>query len=316
MYPLETISSQVTCYRNRFRIHHTHLTASLASYPMRCWSKLRTCNAALLEAAGINLGNVDGSGLNGMDEVDKESGVKVSMEVDACVLVSDMDTDHSDKNETESVRNVEESGVHEGDVGKKIEIDLGNATLEGERSRINIGDKGKGKVIEIVLLSSDSGPDNMDEEFVVANSSSRYRDPVDKDEELDVVWDRMRESFKDAARKNATRFAYFSHQEEEEDPDIDDDDDEPELPQTEANADLEDWPGSQEETMCHESSPIAARFMHDNHVPTCGRNTTVNIYRDCVIYWKFSIPREIDATSLERGLCEIDEVVAIHELHI
>ncbi|MFS7973564.1 putative cation efflux protein [Helianthus anomalus] len=27
-------------------------------------------------------------------------------------------------------------------------------------------------------------------------------------------------------------------------------------------------------------------------------------------------PREIDATSLEHGLCEIDEVVAIHELHI
>lgn len=29
-----------------------------------------------------------------------------------------------------------------------------------------------------------------------------------------------------------------------------------------------------------------------------------------------STPREIDATSLETGLCEIEEVVAIHELHI
>ncbi|GKG22989.1 hypothetical protein Tco_0388292 [Tanacetum coccineum] len=41
---------------------------------------------------------------------------------------------------------------------------------------------------------------------------------------------RMRERFKNAARKNATRFAYFSHQHEEEGLDIDDDEDEPEPP--------------------------------------------------------------------------------------
>jgi zinc transporter 2 len=29
-----------------------------------------------------------------------------------------------------------------------------------------------------------------------------------------------------------------------------------------------------------------------------------------------STPREIDATMLEKGLCEMDEVVAVHELHI
>ena len=29
-----------------------------------------------------------------------------------------------------------------------------------------------------------------------------------------------------------------------------------------------------------------------------------------------STPREIDARKLEKGLCEMDEVVAIHELHI
>lgn len=29
-----------------------------------------------------------------------------------------------------------------------------------------------------------------------------------------------------------------------------------------------------------------------------------------------STPREIDATKLEKGLCEMDEVVAVHELHI
>ncbi|PWA83776.1 Leucine-rich repeat, cysteine-containing subtype [Artemisia annua] len=285
-------------------------------------------------------GDVDGSGLNGMDGVDKESGVKVSMEVDTGVLVSDMGADQSDKKETESVRDDKEAGVHEGDVGSKslnlrsgkkvvlipdlnqvaaddeklspasdgsvrielkggssvdvngcttrwrrfsredknkgvavvdveedMDVGIGNATLEGERSRIDIGDKGKGKVIEIVSLSSDSGQDNMNEEFVVGNSSSRYHYPVDTDteEEPDVglmggtiaadagslgraaferanTSSRMRERFKDLAKKNATRFAYFSHQEEEEDLEVDDDD-EPELPQTEANADAEDWPG-------------------------------------------------------------------------
>ncbi|PWA88546.1 Cation efflux protein [Artemisia annua] len=44
--------------------------------------------------------------------------------------------------------------------------------------------------------------------------------------------------------------------------------------------------------------------------------TTVNMLRDILEVLMESTPREIDATSLERGLCEIDEVVAIHELHI
>lgn len=29
-----------------------------------------------------------------------------------------------------------------------------------------------------------------------------------------------------------------------------------------------------------------------------------------------STPRDIDAASLERGVCEIDEVVGVHDLHI
>ncbi|GKA03017.1 leucine-rich repeat, cysteine-containing subtype protein, partial [Tanacetum coccineum] len=146
-------------------------------------------------------------------------------------------------------------------------------------------EKGKGKVIEINSSSSDSGPDNMDEDFVLGNatrialeekgkekiaevdSSSRSRD---RNEELgaglmddgtiaaadagslgiaaigkaSTSSSRMRERFKDAAKKNATRFAYFSHQPEDEGLDIDDDDeDEPQPPQTEANVDEEDWPG-------------------------------------------------------------------------
>ncbi|KAK1438572.1 hypothetical protein QVD17_04381 [Tagetes erecta] len=44
--------------------------------------------------------------------------------------------------------------------------------------------------------------------------------------------------------------------------------------------------------------------------------TTINMLRDILEVLMESTPREIDATSLERGLCEIDEVVAIHELHI
>ncbi|KAK1419196.1 hypothetical protein QVD17_28358 [Tagetes erecta] len=44
--------------------------------------------------------------------------------------------------------------------------------------------------------------------------------------------------------------------------------------------------------------------------------TTVNMLRDILEVLMESTPREIDATRLEKGLCEIDEVVAVHELHI
>ncbi|KAJ0716634.1 putative cation efflux protein [Helianthus annuus] len=44
--------------------------------------------------------------------------------------------------------------------------------------------------------------------------------------------------------------------------------------------------------------------------------TTINMLRDILEVLMESTPREIDATRLENGLCEIDEVVAIHELHI
>ncbi|KAL8200954.1 hypothetical protein R6Q57_012293 [Mikania cordata] len=44
--------------------------------------------------------------------------------------------------------------------------------------------------------------------------------------------------------------------------------------------------------------------------------TTINMLRDILEVLMESTPREVDATSLERGLCEIDDVVAIHELHI
>lgn len=44
--------------------------------------------------------------------------------------------------------------------------------------------------------------------------------------------------------------------------------------------------------------------------------TTINMLRDILEVLMESTPREIDATRLENGLCQIDEVVAIHELHI
>ncbi|KAK3025178.1 hypothetical protein RJ639_043064 [Escallonia herrerae] len=44
--------------------------------------------------------------------------------------------------------------------------------------------------------------------------------------------------------------------------------------------------------------------------------TTVKMLRNILEVLMESTPREIDATRLEKGLCEIDEVVAIHELHI
>ncbi|KAD4584116.1 hypothetical protein E3N88_21717 [Mikania micrantha] len=44
--------------------------------------------------------------------------------------------------------------------------------------------------------------------------------------------------------------------------------------------------------------------------------TTINMLRDILEVLMESTPREVDATRLERGLVEIDEVVAVHELHI
>lgn len=44
--------------------------------------------------------------------------------------------------------------------------------------------------------------------------------------------------------------------------------------------------------------------------------TTIRMIRNILEVLMESTPREIDATRLEKGLCEMDEVVAIHELHI
>ncbi|WOK96674.1 hypothetical protein Cni_G05381 [Canna indica] len=44
--------------------------------------------------------------------------------------------------------------------------------------------------------------------------------------------------------------------------------------------------------------------------------TTIKMLRDILEVLMESTPRQIDATKLEKGLCELDGVVAIHELHI
>ncbi|KAL6543964.1 Metal tolerance protein 1 [Orobanche gracilis] len=44
--------------------------------------------------------------------------------------------------------------------------------------------------------------------------------------------------------------------------------------------------------------------------------TTIRMLRNILEVLMESTPREIDATMLERGLCEMEEVYAIHELHI
>jgi zinc transporter 2 len=44
--------------------------------------------------------------------------------------------------------------------------------------------------------------------------------------------------------------------------------------------------------------------------------TTIKMIRNILDVLMENTPREIDATKLERGLLEMDEVVAIHELHI
>ncbi|KAF5477959.1 hypothetical protein F2P56_004562 [Juglans regia] len=44
--------------------------------------------------------------------------------------------------------------------------------------------------------------------------------------------------------------------------------------------------------------------------------TTIRMLRNILEVLMESTPREIDATKLEKGLCEMQEVVAVHELHI
>ncbi|KAG8371142.1 hypothetical protein BUALT_Bualt13G0056000 [Buddleja alternifolia] len=44
--------------------------------------------------------------------------------------------------------------------------------------------------------------------------------------------------------------------------------------------------------------------------------TTIRMLRNILEVLMESTPREIDATRLEKGLCEMEEVVAVHELHI
>ncbi|XP_038907248.1 metal tolerance protein 1-like isoform X1 [Benincasa hispida] len=44
--------------------------------------------------------------------------------------------------------------------------------------------------------------------------------------------------------------------------------------------------------------------------------TTIQMLRNILEVLMESTPREVDATKLEKGLCEMEEVVAIHELHI
>lgn len=44
--------------------------------------------------------------------------------------------------------------------------------------------------------------------------------------------------------------------------------------------------------------------------------TTVNMLRNILSVLMESTPREIDATKLQKGMCEVDGVVAVHELHI
>ncbi|KAL3830783.1 hypothetical protein ACJIZ3_019585 [Penstemon smallii] len=44
--------------------------------------------------------------------------------------------------------------------------------------------------------------------------------------------------------------------------------------------------------------------------------TTIRMLRNILEVLMESTPREIDATRLEKGLCEMDEVIAVHELHI
>ncbi|KAB2619803.1 Metal tolerance A2 -like protein [Pyrus ussuriensis x Pyrus communis] len=45
-------------------------------------------------------------------------------------------------------------------------------------------------------------------------------------------------------------------------------------------------------------------------------STTIPMLRNILGVLMESTPREIDATKIEKDLCEVDEVVAIHELHI
>lgn len=44
--------------------------------------------------------------------------------------------------------------------------------------------------------------------------------------------------------------------------------------------------------------------------------TTIKLLRDILEVLMESTPREVDATRLEQGLCSVEGVVAVHELHV
>ncbi|XP_024960118.1 uncharacterized protein LOC112500770 [Cynara cardunculus var. scolymus] len=137
-------------------------------------------------------------------------------------------------------------------IGEEMDIDLVNGvddTVKRDISRLRMKEKGKGKVVEI---DSSSNCSEMVDSHVKSKEASLMDSTVAETVSMEMAAIERAatstsarrgnmERFKNVAKRNASRFAYFSAQEEEDDPIVDEV--ELELPQMEANDEVEDWPG-------------------------------------------------------------------------
>lgn len=138
--------------------------------------------------------------------------------------------------------------------GEEMDIDLRNDVndaVKRDRSELHLKEKGKGKVVE--GDSSANCIDMVDSHMkskvaslidgTIAETVSMEQPAIERAATSTSPRRDHMERFKNIARRNASRFAYFSAQEEEEEEDAFVDEVELELPQMEANGDVEDWPG-------------------------------------------------------------------------
>ncbi|KAI3701378.1 hypothetical protein L6452_26400 [Arctium lappa] len=171
------------------------------------------------------------------------------------VLVDIDDNEESGLEKKIKIRVDEESEtISKTTVGEEMYIDLRNDVNDAtkrDRSGLHLKEKGKGKVVEVDPSAncSDMVDSHMESKVAslmdstIAETVSMEQAAIERAATSTSPRRDHMERFKNIARRNASRFAYFSAQEEEEEEDPLVDEVELELPQMEANGDVEDWPG-------------------------------------------------------------------------
>ncbi|KAK9275133.1 hypothetical protein L1049_022392 [Liquidambar formosana] len=129
-----------------------------------------------------------------------------------------------------------------------------NAGENGPKGRRRLGreEKGKGKLVEDNILSNSSDTEVKNLVHNAVSEDIHLPENVALKDEMQVTETNTRasqsrgrylERFRDIARKNATRFAHFTSQEEEEEENHFSSEADEEMPAQEAVPEVEDWPG-------------------------------------------------------------------------